>query len=227
MFDTTPAPRGLRTKHILFAFIALMMAYVISHNERFLIDPAHPIWQHYEAFKWWLLVHGVAGACAVLLAPMQFSDRLRSQHKQLHRVTGRVYVASVFVLAPLGIYIELINGGPDSMAVLASVDAALLMITTGVGLVFALKRMIPQHRQWMTRSYAVALVFFEGRFLLGVTGLDQPLDFAIVEPVIWACLAFSVLAGDIANQIYDLQSSRLRPAKAPAAHIIAASTAGR
>jgi hypothetical protein len=30
-------------------------------------------------------------------------------------------------------------------------------------LAFALKRMIPQHRQWMTRSYAAALTFFEIR----------------------------------------------------------------
>ena len=50
------------------------------------------------------------------------------------------------------------------------------MITTGIGLYFAINRMIPQHRQWMTRSYAVSLVFIQVRVILGVTGWDQPFD---------------------------------------------------
>jgi hypothetical protein len=82
------------------------MAYVLYHNERFLLDSMHPVWQHYEPFKWWLLPHGLAGACALLLAPMQFSDRLRGRFTKLHRVIGRIYVTSALVLAPLGAYIQ-------------------------------------------------------------------------------------------------------------------------
>jgi hypothetical protein len=64
----------------------------------------------------------------------------------------------------------------------------------------------------MTRSYAVALVFFEVRVILGVTGWDRPTNFAIIEAVLWSCLAFSVLIGDLANQWYELRS--LRPRRA-------------
>src|SRR6266568_3425898 len=71
-----PQPR-FRAKYVVFAFIAAITAYVLYHNERFLIDAAHPVWQHYEPFKWWLLPHGVAGVCALILAPMQFWERLR------------------------------------------------------------------------------------------------------------------------------------------------------
>jgi hypothetical protein len=46
------------------------------------------------------------------------------------------------------------------------------MTTTAVALLFAVRRRIALHRQWMTRSHAVALVFFEGRFVAGVLGLD-------------------------------------------------------
>jgi len=67
----------LRTKYLLFVAISLMLAYVIPHDESFLIHPKDPLWQHYEPFKRWLLPHGIAGACALLLGPMQFSDRLR------------------------------------------------------------------------------------------------------------------------------------------------------
>jgi len=84
---------SLRAKYFVFAFIGLMIAYVLYHNEHFLIDAKDPVWNHYESFKWWLLPHAVAGACALLLAPMQFSDRLRQRFTKMHRVVGRIYVA--------------------------------------------------------------------------------------------------------------------------------------
>ena len=96
----------LRPKHILFGFIGLMLAYVLRHNEPFLIDAQDPEWSHIHSFKWWLLPHGLMGACALLLGPMQFSERLRQRFSKFHRVVGRFYVASVFVAAPLGFYIQ-------------------------------------------------------------------------------------------------------------------------
>ena len=69
----------IRTKYVAFGVIGLMLAYVLLHNERFIVDPDDPIWEHYQTFKWWLLPHGLLGACALLLAPMQFSDRLRAR----------------------------------------------------------------------------------------------------------------------------------------------------
>jgi hypothetical protein len=75
--DQRPTTRWFRTKDSVFAGIGLMSAYVLYHNERFLIDASDPMRAHFEPFKWWLLPHGVAGACALLVAPLQFSDRLR------------------------------------------------------------------------------------------------------------------------------------------------------
>jgi uncharacterized membrane protein len=192
----------LRPKCLLFAAIGLMLAYVIPHDESFLVHPKDPVWQHFEPFKWWLLPHGIAGACALLLAPLQFSDRLRNRFRQLHRVVGRIYVAGVFVAAPLGFYIQYFQermGDPRSFSVAAAVDAALWMITTGIAMVFILKGKVQEHRQWMTRSFAVALVFLEGRVIGGVTGWEN-LDVHATETIVWVCLAFSILAADLVLQ---------------------------
>jgi len=219
MVAIEPTRRALRlprAKTVVFALILAMTAYVIVHNERFLIEPDHPVWQHYKSFQWWLLPHGVAGACALLLAPLQFSDRLRRRYAAVHRVVGRIYVAGVFVFAPLGAYIQWLDeaeGASRSFTVAAIVDAGLVMVTAAIGLAFALKRMIPQHRQWMTRSYAVALVFFEGRLILGLTGLDRPPDPAVAEIVVWSCVALAILVGDLANQWYEMQGGRRPPAR--------------
>ena len=48
-------------------------------DELFLIRSEDPEWTHIEPFKWLLLPHAVAAACALVLGPMQFSDRLRGR----------------------------------------------------------------------------------------------------------------------------------------------------
>ncbi len=211
MTNTTgvlPAPSagGFRLKYLVFAVIAAMMAYVLYHNERFIVDAANPVWNHYAPFKWWLLPHGLAGACALFLAPLQFWESLRQRYTVVHRTIGTVYVIGCLVLAPVGLYIQYMDeaqGAARSFTIETTIQSSTLVITTAIGLYFALKRQFTYHRQWMIRSYAVALTFVEIRVILGVFGLDQPLDWHILETVVWSCVASSVLIGDIANQIYE------------------------
>src|SRR6476620_1053270 len=189
----------LNAKYVTFSAIALASTYVLYHNERFLIDGSHPAWQHYAPFKWWLLPHGIFGAIVLLFAPLQFSDRLRQRFTKAHRVMGRFYVLGAFVLAPLGAYIQYYQerlGGPRSFTVLGIVDAAMLMGVTSLAFLFAFRRKIALHRQWATRSYAIALVFIGGRFVLGITGWEA-LGVEIVQAMIWACLALSVVLADV------------------------------
>jgi uncharacterized membrane protein len=201
-----------RPKYILFAFIALMVAYVLSHNERFLLDANDAEWPHIQSFKWWLLPHGLAGACALILGPMQFSDRLRQRYAKFHRVVGRIYVTGVFIAAPLGTFIQYFEermGAPRSFSFAAATDAALWMLTTGIALMFILKGKVQQHRQWMVRSFAVAIVFLEVRVVGGITGWDA-LGAAANETIVWACVAFSLLFADIVLQWQEL--NRAKPA---------------
>ena len=160
----------LRPKYLLFAFIGLMFAYVLRHNEHFLIDAKDPNWAHIHPFRWYLLPHGIMGACALLLGPLQFSDRLRQRFAKFHRVVGRFYVAGVFIGAPMGLYIQYFEermGGARSFSFAAGTDAALWMLTTAIAIFFILKGKVQQHRQWMTRSFAVAIVFLEVRVVGG------------------------------------------------------------
>jgi len=174
---------------------------------------------HYHDLGLFLLAHGVAGGTSLLLAPMQFSERLRKRYTKFHRVAGRVYVTAALILAPLGAYIQYLDERlgifPRSFTIETVIQATLLASTTAIGFYFALRRIIPQHRQWMTRSYAAALTFFEIRLILGVMGWDD--DPVLVETVVWSCTACAILIGDIANQIYEL--SLIRPRRAPRAAV--------
>ena len=206
---SVPSPSRIRPKYLLLACIGLMVAYVLRHNESFLINRADPVWQHYHPFRWYLLPHALAGTCALLLGPLQFSDRLRQRFTKFHRVVGRIYIAGALIVAPLGAYIQFFEermGGPRSFSIAALVDAILLMLTTAIAFTFILNGKVQQHRQWMTRSFAVALVFLEVRVVGGITGWDK--SPAAIETIVWSCLAFSLLSADIVLQMQELRRSR-------------------
>ena len=196
----------LRPKGAVFVAVAAMTLYVLYHNERFLIEPANPIWRHYAKIAFWLVPHALAGTCALVLAPLQFSERLRKRYTTVHHIVGRIYVIGALALAPLGAYGQYLaegSGAPREFTTLATVDAAMLMTTTLVAYLFAIRRRITQHRQWMTRSYAVALVFFEGRLLGGLLGIDGNVNASMAA--IWACLALSMVFAELANSFYDIR----------------------
>lgn len=194
-----------------------MFAYVLRHNERFLFNASDPEWPHIQPFRWYLLPHGLTAACALLLGPLQFSDRLRQRFTRFHRVVGRFYIAGVFVGAPLGFYIQYFEerlGGTRSFSFAALTDAALWITVTALALFFILRGNVAQHRNWMTRSYAVAIVFLEVRFVSGILGYDDSASAG--ETIVWMCVAFSLLFADLVIHWQDLSRSRPVPVRAPA-----------
>ena len=205
----------IKAKYVVFTVIALASAYVMYHNERFLVDSSNPAWQHYGPFKWWLLPHGIFGAIVLLFAPLQFSDRLRQRFTKAHRVMGRLYVVGAMGLAPLGAYIQYYQermGAPRSFTVLGIVDATMLMGATSLAFLFAFRRKIALHRQWATRSYAIALVFIGARFVLGVTGWER-LGVEIIQAMIWSCLALAVPLADVSLNWREIRSILSRSVK--------------
>jgi uncharacterized membrane protein len=208
----------LRPKYLLFTVIGLMMVYVLVHFEYFLVQPHAPVWEHYRPFKWLLFPHALAGACALFVGPFQFSDRLRRRFTKLHRVSGRIYVAGALIAAPLGAYIQYFEerlGTTRSLTMATAALGTLWFTTTAIAFFFILRRKVQQHRNWMTRSYAVALCFLENRVILGLTGWENSAE--IGEIVVWTTLGLSVLAADIILELQNIQRTSLGPGKATAA----------
>ena len=204
-----------RVKYLLFGVVGLMMLMVLENNERFLINQHDPIWNHYQPFKWWLLPHGIAGALALFLGPLQFSDSFRKRFIRWHRIAGRFYVGAAMIAAPLGVYIQH-TLGPPPLVTVTNVDAALLMFTTGMGLTMALMGNIQAHQQWMTRSYVVALVFLEVRCVQAVPWLSNMVD-ENSQADMWICLVFSLLVADLILQGGEMMKRRSMPKQSTAA----------
>ena len=78
----------VRAKYAVFAVIAVVTGYVLYHNERFLIEPDHPLWEHYGSVGWWLVPHGIAGAGSVRLNAAR-SCRMSSTPSRITRPLSR------------------------------------------------------------------------------------------------------------------------------------------
>ena len=153
-------------------------------TRRFCSIDADPVWERYQPIKWWLLPHGIRRR------PSLFSSRSPSSRAAFApgtlpctRTLGRIYVGLVAVAAALGVTIQYLNertGDPRSFTIATVVDASLWLLATGMAFWCIRGRRIEQHRQWMTRSFAMAIVFLEVRVILGLTGWET-LGVAVVE----------------------------------------------
>jgi uncharacterized membrane protein len=178
---------SIRAKHVFFVAFGLMTLFVFYLYETPFLDSRSPVWQHVEPVKWMLLPHAVAGALALLLAPFQFSARLRRRSLRLHRILGRLYVAGVVVSAPLAVPVAIILG-PPSLVMAATIQSGGWLLTTAVALYCVRKGDIRQHQEWMTRSYPFAMVFVVARAVLAVPAVRELGEVGFVS-VVWSLIA--------------------------------------
>ena len=205
---------SFRAKTVLFVLIAAMYAYVLVTTESFLFDKSSPEWALIAPFRMWLLPHGLAAACALFLGPFQFSERLRRKYVTVHKTFGYLYIAGCYIGAPLGIYIqrfeEKLGTYSHSFTIATVMDAALWIFATTMALIMIRTKRMQQHRQWMIRSFACALIFLEVRAIMVFFQLPEP----AVEAVVWACVAAALPLADLVLQVDELRRQKSRTARA-------------
>ena len=104
------------------------------------------------------LMHVLPGALFLLLAPLQFSRRIRTRHLRLHRWSGRLLVALGIPIGLTGLFFGLVNpfGGPLEAATVAIVGT-LFLFALARAVIAIRRREIATHREWMIRVFAIAL----------------------------------------------------------------------
>lgn len=189
--STSETRRRSDAKYVLFAVLGLMALFVLWNNERFFLNPQAPEWEHYNPIRWHLVPHGLGGTLALLLGATQFSTRLRHRYVHLHRFMGKCYIAGTFVAAPVAIWMAFINS-PWFLIPFTVVQASTWMLFTFFAYVCIRRGDVKPHREWMTRSYAIVLIFLEGRVLMAIPALARHGMDAVVL-VNWACFALTLV----------------------------------
>lgn len=101
--------------------------------------------------------HFFCAGLALLLAPIQLSKLIRRRWPRLHRTSGLLYVVAVAVAAACGLILSLRAQGGWPMGMAFGLLAVAWIITTALGVRYAVARRLLEHRRWMLRS--VALTF--------------------------------------------------------------------
>ena len=104
------------------------------------------------------ILHVVPGALFMLMAPLQFSRRLRTRHPRWHRISGRVLIVIAIAIAISGIYFGLampFAGFAEASAV--ALFGALFLISITRAFVAIRRGDVVQHRKWMTRMFGIAI----------------------------------------------------------------------
>lgn len=127
------------------------------------------------------LLHVLPGGIFLILAPFQFSSRIRGRSIQFHRWSGRALVLNGLLAALSGLYFGILMpyGGPAEVAIILLVGG-LFLTALGRALAAIRKHQVSLHREWMIRAFAVAIGISTVRVVAGV--FDMALTPAGVRP---------------------------------------------
>ena len=159
----------------------------------------NPAWdQKILAYRWLLHLHALLGSIALFSAPIQFFPNFRKKHLQLHRHLGRTYALSIFISAPIGIYIALAHLNNNEKWA-AAAQGSVWLCTTLMAVATAMKKDMVMHQIWMARSYALTLTFVVSRFILDVLRIEIGPELGGNGTLIWLS---TLLAITFANIFY-------------------------
>ena len=202
-----------RKKLILFLIFGALTVFVTYMKNARILDPGSPIAQHFAPAKWFLVVHAFAGALAMSLGALQFSNRLRARYLEVHRTMGYIYVVSVFISAPFAIPVAM-KVASLSLVAASAVQSFGWMLTTAIALYCIRSGNVAQHRRWMMRSYPFAMVFTVARVIIPIPPILR-MGSTGIEIVVWSTIALAALLPNILIEWPEMTSRR--KAKAAAA----------
>jgi uncharacterized membrane protein len=124
------------------------------------------------------LLHVVPGGLFLLLAPLQLAGGFRDRHRRIHRRLGRVLMIAAMISAACGLFFGLyhpLGGWLEALGIVTF--GALLFVCAIRGWVAIRNGHVEVHREWMIRTFAVALAISTVRVMVtafDIAGLMTP-----------------------------------------------------
>lgn len=159
---------------IFLAFIGLAVATrraIVLFKPGALSSPRNPaadLDAHFASERMLVLTHILPAMLFMILGPLQFARGLRSHYPQMHRWSGRIFLAASAAvgISGLGLAYGKTIGGMDEKAAIV-LFGTFFLISLGRALRHALRREFGQHREWMIRGYAIGLAVATIRPIIG------------------------------------------------------------
>lgn len=131
-------------------------------------NPAADLDAHFASERALVLPHILPAMLFMVLGPLQFVRGLRSRYPQVHRWSGRIFLAASAVVGVSGLKLAFGKtvGGLDEKAAIA-LFGTFFLISLAKALWHALRREFATHREWMIRGYAIGLAVATIRPIMG------------------------------------------------------------
>jgi uncharacterized membrane protein len=188
----------IATLALAFTFVAI---YVFHYFWKYSPAELDVYWPR----RFGLLVHITAGTIAILIGPWQLWSGFRGKFRDIHRWTGRLFIASVLVGACAAYYLAVTTtfgwGFGFGLAGLATAWLA----TTFVAYYAILNGAVAIHRRWVIRAYVVTFGFVTFRLVQDwlPTSNWKPVDILATTDA-WACWSIPLLATIVIQAVIDV-----------------------
>lgn len=95
-------------------------------------------------------LHVVLAAVITILGPLQLVPAIRSKAARFHRISGRIYIFSAFLISLAGLYLSWVRGGVGGLfsAVGITINAVIIIACAFLTIKHATQRNIKLHNQW-------------------------------------------------------------------------------
>ncbi len=194
-------PARSNAKLVGFAVFLALTAFVTYMKNARIFDPSSPISEHFAPGMMFLIPHAIFAGVAMVMGAFQFSNRLRARYLRVHKIFGYIYVACVFIGAPIAIPLAMRVATPSLVAA-SAVQAFGWMACTAIALYCIRTGNVQHHRRWMIRGYPFAMVFTVARLLIPIPPIMRT-GYVGREIVVWTTIA---LAGFLPSMVLDWRS---------------------
>jgi len=195
---------------IFIAFIGLAVATrrtIVLINPGALSSPKNPAAEldaHFASERALVLTHILPAMLFMVLGPLQFVRSLRSRYPQVHRWSGRIFLAASAVVGISGLRLAFGKtiGGLDEKAAIA-LFGTFFLISLSKALWHALRREFAKHREWMIRGYAIGLAvatirpIMGGFFAAAVMSGHKPQPAEFFGTAFWIGFTLQTIAAEI------------------------------
>jgi hypothetical protein len=163
--ETLPRPkkslarRQTRRRQILLWAVTILVLWYLNTSVLRYLNQSREIYGVFWPHHWWLFVHAIGGTIALALGPVHFWPGMKEEQPVLHRVLGIAYLAGAIVSSLSAFYLAYHTGFGWMFGAGLGAMATAWILTTGMAAVALYRRVVPQHREWMVRSYVVTFGF--------------------------------------------------------------------
>lgn len=169
---------------LIFAYYILMMYWrsiALGHFEKWNTVNPHFYIKSDRVGNLVFGLHVALAAVITILGPLQLVNQIRSKAPRFHRISGRIYIFTAFLISIAGLYLTWVRsaiGGPFS-AVGITINALIILVCASFAIKYAIQRDFRLHNQWAVHLFlAVSGVWlFRVFFMLWMVIHKAPVGF--------------------------------------------------